>query len=181
MSKQAPQPGLVELMTYLHQRGLRKALCTRNFPAPVQHLLDTFLSDEERVGVFEPVITRDSEGIRAKPSPEGLWRISEAWGDLDVPLDTNGEVDENLGANREGKHEFEILEAAKKYLGAGLIMVGDSIDDMAAGYRAGAATVLLANEENEHLVVHEYTGLSVRRLDELIGVLEGGFQEGVEG
>lgn len=31
MRAQQPQPGLVELMDYLQQKGLRRALCTRNF------------------------------------------------------------------------------------------------------------------------------------------------------
>ena len=55
-------------------------------------------------------------------------------------------------------------------------MVGDSIDDMAAGRAAGAATVLLANEENAELERHEFTDLAIRRLDELIEILEGGFE-----
>jgi hypothetical protein len=54
-------------------------------------------------------------------------------------------------------------------------MVGDSIDDMTAGYRAGAATVLLVNEVNAHLATHEHTDLCIRRLDELVKVLEDGF------
>jgi len=54
-------------------------------------------------------------------------------------------------------------------------MVGDSIDDMEAGFRAGATTVLLVNEVNSALVGHEFTDLVVERLDELVGVLEGGF------
>lgn len=58
---------------------------------------------------------------------------------------------------------------------SGLIMVGDSIDDMTAGRRAGAATVLLANPANEHLAGHEHTDLVIGRLDELIGHLEDGF------
>lgn len=58
---------------------------------------------------------------------------------------------------------------------AGLIMVGDSVDDMTAGHRAGAATVLLVNEVNAHLAAHEHTDLCVSRLDELIEVLENGF------
>ena len=33
-----------------------------------------------------------------------------------------------------------------------VLMVGDSVDDMTAGYRAGATTVLLANDVNRHLV-----------------------------
>ncbi|KAI9824646.1 MAG: hypothetical protein M1819_000847 [Sarea resinae] len=58
---------------------------------------------------------------------------------------------------------------------AGLIMVGDSIDDMTAGFRAGAATVLLVNEVNAHLATHQHTDLCIRRLDDLIGILETGF------
>lgn len=58
---------------------------------------------------------------------------------------------------------------------SGLIMVGDSIDDMTAGRRAGAATVLLVNPANEHLAKHEHTDLVISRLDELIGHLENGF------
>ncbi|KAE9961647.1 hypothetical protein BLS_001572 [Venturia inaequalis] len=56
-----------------------------------------------------------------------------------------------------------------------LIMVGDSIDDMTAGYRAGAATVLLVNEVNAELAEHEHTDLCIKKLDELIDILEGGF------
>ena len=54
-------------------------------------------------------------------------------------------------------------------------MVGDSQDDMEAGRMAGAATVLLVNEVNEHLGTHPHTDLVVRRLDELIEVLDKGF------
>jgi hypothetical protein len=60
-------------------------------------------------------------------------------------------------------------------------MVGDSLDDMTAGFRAGAATVLLVNEANSHLVEHEHTDLVIRRLDELVGVLESGFVGRVAG
>lgn len=47
--------------------------------------------------------------------------------------------------------------------GSDVIMVGDSLDDMTAGHRAGAATVLLVNEHNAHLATHEHTDLCVRR------------------
>jgi len=59
-------------------------------------------------------------------------------------------------------------------------MVGDSIDDMTAGFRAGAATVLLVNEVNKHLIEHQHTDLVVKRLDELIEILENGFEGRVE-
>ncbi len=59
--------------------------------------------------------------------------------------------------------------------GKSLIMVGDSLDDMTAGYRAGAATVLLVNNVNAHLATHEHTDLCISQLDELIDILEKGF------
>ena len=55
-------------------------------------------------------------------------------------------------------------------------MVGDSLDDMAAGRAAGAATVLLVNEENKQLAEHDFTDVIIGRLDELVGVLEEGFR-----
>ena len=60
--------------------------------------------------------------------------------------------------------------------GRSLIMVGDSIDDMTAGYLAGAATVLLVNKENEHIAQHFHTDLVVQRLDDLISILDDGFE-----
>lgn len=59
--------------------------------------------------------------------------------------------------------------------GVSLIMVGDSLDDMTAGYRAGSATVLLVNDVNAHLATHEHTDLCIKRLDDLIGILDEGF------
>ena len=58
--------------------------------------------------------------------------------------------------------------------------MGDSIDDMTSGHRAGAATVLLANAENEELKKHEHTGMWISKLDALIEVLDGGFEEGLQ-
>ncbi|KAL8694020.1 MAG: hypothetical protein Q9218_001258 [Villophora microphyllina] len=72
---------------------------------------------------------------------------------------------------------LHIAQAWKLEDGAeSLIMVGDSIDDVTAGYKAGAATVLLSCEENEALEKHEYTGLAVKRLDDLVGILDEGFE-----
>lgn len=80
MTLQEPQPGLRELMAYLHSRKVKKALCTRNFQQPVDHLLTKFLSDkgdgQKRVGRFHPIITRETPNITHKPSPQGLWQVS---------------------------------------------------------------------------------------------------------
>ncbi|KAF2030684.1 HAD-like protein [Setomelanomma holmii] len=138
MKSQQPQAGLVELMEHLDSRGIQKGICTRNFDAPVEHLLNTFLPSSK----FHPVVTREFRP--PKPDPAGILHIAKQW-----------------------MHEDG---------GSGLIMVGDSIDDMTAGFRAGAATVLLVNDVNRHLANHEHTDLVVKQLDELIGILEGGFE-----
>ena len=95
---------------------------------------------------FHPIVTRDFRP--PKPDPAGILHIAKSWG--------------FIKDGREG-------DASQ------LIMVGDSIDDMTAGYRAGAATVLLVNEVNAHLAEYEHTDLCIRQLDELIEVLEMGF------
>lgn len=142
MKSQQPQAGLVELMEYLDSRGIKKGICTRNFDAPVTHLLTTFLPTSK----FSPVVTREFRP--PKPDPAGILHIAKDW-----------------------MHEDG---------GKSLIMVGDSIDDMTAGHHAGAATVLLVNDVNKHLAEHQHTDLVVQRLDDLIGILESGFEGRVE-
>jgi phosphoglycolate phosphatase-like HAD superfamily hydrolase len=185
MATQVPQPGLTEIMSYLDSRGIRKGICTRNFDAPVHHLLSTFAPDSH----FHPIVTREFRP--PKPDPAGILYIARTWGLLrpkedasrEVPAVRDGEADEA------GEGGVRITDAEKKEVtgkvdgpevvvgdASDLIMVGDSIDDMTAGRRAGAATVLLVNDVNRHLVEHAHTDLVISRLDELIGVLENGFQ-----
>ncbi|KAL8392686.1 hypothetical protein RB595_002763 [Gaeumannomyces hyphopodioides] len=149
MVNQVAQPGLVELMSYLDSRNLPKGICTRNFEQPVAHLLAKFLAGSR----FEPVITREFRP--PKPHPAGILHIAKSWGLIGKSANAGGDAAGDA---------------------TGLIMVGDSVDDMAAGRRAGAATVLLANEVNAHLAEHDDTDLVITRLDELIGILEEGFK-----
>lgn len=95
---------------------------------------------------FSPVITRDFKP--PKPDPAGILHIAQDWGFV----------------GEDGKGDASAL-----------IMVGDSIDDMTAGRRAGAATVLLVNDVNKQLADHEHTDLVIRTLDELVDILEDGF------
>ena len=144
MKSQQPQVGLLELMDYLDSREIPKGICTRNFDAPVLHLLNTFLPSSK----FCPVVTREFRP--PKPDPAGILHIAKDW------MCEDG--------------------------GKSLIMIGDSIDDMTAGYRAGAATVLLVNNDNKHLAEHQHTDLVVQQLDDLISILENGFEgRGEEG
>ncbi|KAK2776147.1 hypothetical protein FQN52_003817 [Onygenales sp. PD_12] len=139
MVKQVPQPGLVELMDYLHSKGLKRALCTRNFETPVNHLLKTHLPTHE----FLPIVTRDTPDLLPKPDPAGILHIAKEWGTKAQDL----------------------------------IMVGDSLDDMTAGHMAGAATILLLNDHNQALKEHEHTHFWIKRLDDMISILDYGIAE----
>lgn len=74
MASQEPQPGLVGLMEYLESKSVRKAICTRNFETPVNHLLGKFLAGKK----FEPIVTRDFRP--PKPDPAGILHIAKSWG-----------------------------------------------------------------------------------------------------
>ncbi|KAJ5349781.1 hypothetical protein N7541_007508 [Penicillium brevicompactum] len=75
MADQQPQPGLLRLMDYLESRGLRRALCTRNFEIPVKNLLDNHLPAH----IFLPIITRDTPNVVPKPDPAGILHIANEW------------------------------------------------------------------------------------------------------
>ncbi|EGS18506.1 phosphoglycolate phosphatase-like protein [Thermochaetoides thermophila DSM 1495] len=179
MEHQKPQPGLVELMAYLSSKNIRKGICTRNFDTPVHNLLTKFLAGHE----FAPIVTRDFRP--PKPDPAGILHIARSWGlvrrstgEAGVPADETrekervkrGDVEKTNGDGLLAKTEEgeEVADASQ------LIMVGDSIDDMTAGRRAGAKTVLLVNDVNRDLINHEYTDMAINRLDELIDILENG-------
>lgn len=49
---------------------------------------------------------------------------------------------------------------------------------MTSGHKAGASTVLLLNDENQGLKRHWHTVMCINRLDDLIQILENGFEEG---
>ncbi|KAL7623334.1 hypothetical protein AAE478_007015 [Parahypoxylon ruwenzoriense] len=166
MAQQVAQPGLAALMSYLDARAVRKGICTRNFEQPVAHLLSKFLAGH----VFHPVVTRDFRP--PKPDPAGLLFIARSWGLVRPPSSAAGA---GAGAGGEGQEAEAAPSVDQVGDASGLIMVGDSIDDMTAGRRAGAATVLLVNDANRHLADHEHTDLVIERLDELVHVLERGF------
>jgi phosphoglycolate phosphatase-like HAD superfamily hydrolase len=146
MQTQTPSPGLAALMAYLDANAIPKAICTRNFDVPVRNLVEKFLAE---CVPFRPIVTREFKP--PKPDPAGILHIAGDWG--------------LKGSDGEGRADA-----------SGLIMVGDSIDDMTAGRMAGAATVLLVNDVNAALATHEHTDLTITRLDDLIKILEQGFQ-----
>ncbi|KAL2023135.1 hypothetical protein VTK56DRAFT_3741 [Thermocarpiscus australiensis] len=173
--RQVAQPGLARLMAYLDARGVRKGICTRNFDAPVHALLAKFLPAGS---VFAPIVTRDFRP--PKPDPAGILHIARSWGLLrrstgEAGVPAAGE-EHHQQAPEEGQNGGLLqTETGEEVADAsGLIMVGDSMDDITAGRRAGAKTVLLLNDVNRHLADHEHTDLAIARLDDLIEVLENG-------
>jgi len=62
------------LMQYLDSKSMQKGICTRNFDAPVNHLLGKFLEGQ----VFAPIVTRDFRP--PKPDPAGILHIAKTWG-----------------------------------------------------------------------------------------------------
>ena len=171
MKHQKPQPGLSELFDHMAKRNLYSALCTRNFQDPVEHFTETFISEAGRKR-FHPLITREAKGIDAKPKPDGIWACVHAW-DSQI-------ADEIEARDAFLKFNKEASDEDKKQTCFGVIMVGDSVDDIESGARAGAATVLLVNEENKHLLEEENwprrVDVAIHRLDDLIGILENGFK-----
>lgn len=127
---------------------------TQTHSAPVTHLLTTHLP--AHLTPFHPIITRAFEP--PKPSPAGILHIAKEWG---------VEVLERKPADSAPPPLLPI------------IMVGDSIDDMIAGHEAGALTVLVRSEGKEDLEKDSRTDVVVSRLDELVGLLEGGLRGGV--
>lgn len=152
-------------MTHLDAARLPKAICTRNFDAPVAHLLSRFLPDLAQP--IHPIITRDFRP--PKPDPAGILFIARSWG-LFSPSKQRKD-----GQQQQSDGDNETTQGEQEVDASGLIMVGDSIDDMTAGRRAGAATVLLTNPANAHLEKHPHTDLVIRRLDELPAILDNGF------
>lgn len=203
MTSQRPQPGLREMVEHFTRKlgpgdqaetasasasgsesessGVRLALCTRNFELPVRHLLDTFLSPTQAAR-FWPVVTRETEGIAPKPSAEGIWACVHTWLNhgqgVEPPRDH--EV-HNARIDTEALRRMSYED--KRDMCRGVVMVGDSVDDIEAGCRAGATTVLLVNGDNRYLLdgesVKEHAeyrrvDFAIESLEELIELFDGG-------
>ncbi|KKA19903.1 HAD superfamily hydrolase [Rasamsonia emersonii CBS 393.64] len=167
MLQQQPQPGLVQLMDYLEERGMRRALSQQIFRcfilflltprtsrAPVTHLLQNHLPKH----VFEPIITRDTPDLLPKPDPAGILHIARQWG-----LDNRAE---------------SMIMVGNIYLNSSLVICTPYLHKaflFVSGHAAGAATVLLLNDRNAYLKEHPHTDLCINRLDDLIEILDRGF------
>lgn len=156
--------------------------------SPWSAFLESAPSASRHFANTDEVITREFRP--PKPDPAGILHIARSWGltrlggtvdggesELKKVFMADGAEVKSQVVDSGGNGVSELDGEGEKVQadGSGIIMVGDSIDDMTAGRRAGAATVLLVNPANEHLASHEHTDLVISRLDDLIAHLEEGF------
>lgn len=96
------QPGALDLVRLLDQRGIAKALMTRNTRLTADFLM-------ERMAVrFEPVLTREFWPV--KPSPEPALHISRSWGIAPADVLMVGDYrDDILCGQRAGMRTFLLL------------------------------------------------------------------------
>lgn len=73
MNEMKPQPGLIELMTWLTTNQISKNICTRNIIPPVNHLIKKFIPKE--YSNFDYILTRDFRPT--KPNPDPLLHITK--------------------------------------------------------------------------------------------------------
>ncbi|KAF8333148.1 HAD-like domain-containing protein [Cantharellus anzutake] len=94
LAQMKPQLGLVPLMKYLTERGICKAICTRNFDVPVNHLLQTFLPEF----TFSPIMTRTFKPN--KPHPACILHIQKQWAVQTSEMMMIGDSIEDMVAGR---------------------------------------------------------------------------------
>lgn len=152
MLLQEPQPGLNELLAYLHSKNISKNIVTRNYIDPVQNFIAKFVHKD--YNTFDVILTRSFKP--PKPSPQPLLHII-----------TNNINPETHGTDLNYKEFF---------------MVGDSYDDMKSGRDAGFTTILVVNETNQkNILEHDHHKLlvdhTVTHLAEIINIIEQWYQQ----
>lgn len=138
-------------MSYVNTCYLILAPADQSQSSPVNHLLENHIP--KHLNPFAPIITRDFKP--PKPSPHGILHIAHAWNIVETASVPDTPAEERP---------------------VPLLMVGDSVDDMAAGRDAGCMTVLLRSDGKEDLEVDRRTDIVISRLDELVELLENGLQ-----
>ena len=109
--------GGVELLKYLKDNGIKRAVLTRNREKNVYHMRDlylsemkkTFGSEEEEDILFDTIVARDTkshesatEPLKSKPDPAGILHICKVWGcdPKETIMVGDNENDDIMAANR---------------------------------------------------------------------------------
>ena len=121
-------PGGADLVRFLGEKGLKRAVLTRNLEKNIAFMRKLYLDEMGKTvdePIFHPIVARDTRShpdderpLKAKPAPDGILHICNVW----------------------GCHPSEVL------------MVGDSSnDDVTAANRAGCGSVLLTQPGGKQL------------------------------
>jgi len=142
--------GGVELLKYLKDNDIKRAVLTRNREKNVYHMRDLYLSEmkktfgveeEEGMMLFDTIVARDTkahesatEPLKSKPNPAGILHICKVWGcdPKDVIMVGDNENDDIMAANRAGcggsvlvtQEGGEVLDTCSGY------SVGDSEEEI---------------------------------------------------
>ncbi|KAJ2631958.1 hypothetical protein H4R22_001618 [Coemansia sp. RSA 1290] len=82
MASMELSPGLIDLLRFLQDNGIRTGVITRNNRMAVDHFINNVvgrqLQEHKGLFSFDPILDRSFRPI--KPSPDGLLHISQQWG-----------------------------------------------------------------------------------------------------
>lgn len=166
-------PGGAELIHFLRENGVRRAVLTRNLERNVSFMSDLYLDEMSAVvgddPIFHPLVARDTtshpdaeEPLKAKPNPDGILHICKVWGcdPSEVMMVGDSANDDMTAANRAGCGGAVLLTQ-----GGGKLLDTDS------GYEVG---------DSEEEILERTPSLRVESLLELKGYFEGWLNEGDE-
>ncbi|TID30023.1 hypothetical protein CANINC_001392 [Pichia inconspicua] len=146
MREQEPTPGLLYAFKKLHDLKIKTSICTRNLPQPVTDFCLKFLNHSNP-------FDQDNKDEKLISGPIVTREFK--------PPKPSAEPILHI-CNSWGVDPSEV------------VMVGDSIDDMQAGFNAGCAVVLLRHEDNQQVCSQAHIDDTITDLYELIDKLQNG-------
>lgn len=145
MREQEPTAGLLDAFETLHKLNIKTSICTRNVPKPVTDFCLKFLNHSD------PFNPDNTEGLITGPIVTREFKPPKPAPEPILHICNSWGVDPKE-----------------------VVMVGDSIDDMQAGFNAGCAIVLINHDDNHHVKSQISIDGVVTDLHELITALQNG-------
>lgn len=153
--------GLLNVLTYLSEQRIKTGISTRNCKYAVDKFMETeIMRPFAESRLFHPVLDRDSLGTINKPDPLVAHHIMKMW---DI---------EALASPEDGKNRFMFQSKICGSFGE-VVFIGDSVDDMTCGKKAGCTTILLKTDYNRNLLAQGLVDIEVDTLHEVLEILQG--------
>lgn len=145
MREQEPTPGLLNAFTKLYELKVKTSICTRNVPKPVTDFCLKFLDHSN------PFDLDNTERLVSGPIVTREFKPPKPSPKPIMHICNSWGVDSSE-----------------------VVMIGDSMDDMQAGFNAGCAVILLTHDDNEEVKTQAHIDDTVIDLHELIDKLQNG-------